>query len=209
MRLALSVLAIAFHAAGCGQADREPPEAADGPPETIEQSKTDSEPPEGVMEPPPVVLISEAGHQTGVRGAYCVTSVRAGQGLCVDTRRPEAAEASVVRPGEVVTIALEGARAVKGAGCHSRDTSCIGEITASPVGCKAKGGFAARVFLKPGSATRWHVDLEPGAYELQLFYYFDSDDGRTGDSSAALGLLVHPTAELAVVPMPAAPADCS
>ena len=24
----------------------------------------------------------------------------------------------------------------------------------------------------------WRVDFPPGAYELQLFFYFDSDDGR-------------------------------
>jgi hypothetical protein len=208
MRLAFLILTISLLAPACGQVDRDPPAAASGPPETTEQPSGKSEQPEGAIKPPPVVLESDAGRQIGVRGGYCVTNHETGQGLCIDTARPEATQASVVRPGEIVTIALEGARAVRSDGCHWRDMSCIGEITASPVGCKAKGGMAARVFLDRGSQMQWRVQLEPGAYELQLYFYFEADDGRSGDSSAALGLLVHPTAELAVISMPAAATGC-
>lgn len=207
MRLALLALLILV-LAGCAQVDRDPPDAASGPPEFSEQPPGVSEPPKAELAPPPVVLESEAGRQVGVRGGYCVHNFESGQGLCVDAMRPEAAQASIVRPGELVTIALEGARAVKAEGCHSRDTSCVGEIRVSPAGCKAKSAMAARVFLERGSEMPWRVDLRPGLYELQLFFYFDSDDGRTGDGSAALGLLVDPSAEQEIVPMPAAAAVC-
>jgi hypothetical protein len=208
MKLALLALLIPALATACRQVDRDPPDAVSGPPDTSEQLPGDSQLPKGALEPPPVVLESEAGRQVGVRGSYCVTNAEAGQGICVDTMRPEATQASIVRPGEVVTIALDGARAVKGEGCHSRDTSCVGEMTVSPAGCKAKTGMAARLFLERGSEMEWRVDFPPGAYELQLFFYFDSDDGRTGDGSAALGLLVDPSAEQEIVPMPAAAAVC-
>jgi hypothetical protein len=208
MRFTLLALVVALGLAACSQVDRDPPDAPAAPPEVNEQPPGESQPPEAALAPPPVVLESEAGRQVGVRGGYCVTNAESGQGLCVDAMRPEAAQASIVRPGEIVTIVLEGARAVKAEGCHSRDTSCIGEIRVSPAGCKAKSALAARVFLERGSEMPWRVDLRPGLYELQLFFYFDSDDGRTGDGSAALGLLVDPSAEQEIVPMPAAAAVC-
>ena len=44
--------------------------------------------------------------------------------------------------------------------------------------------------LVPGSETRWTVDLEPDAYEPDVFAYFESDAGATGDVSGTLGLTV-------------------
>jgi hypothetical protein len=38
--------------------------------------------------------------------------------------------------------------------------------------------------------------------------YFEGDDGRTGDVSVALGLLVDADAEQTIIPMPAAAAVC-
>ncbi len=196
-----ALAAIALVLAGCGQAG----ESAGAEP--IESTKESSpEPPVEDQGPPDVLLESGAGRQVGVVGSHCVEDLAAGFGKCADGTRPEAKRASVVRPGETITLALDGARAVKAKGCHSRDASCIGEARVAPAGCKSVG--VARVFLERGPETKWRADLEPGAYELQVFVYFEADDGRTGDVSAALGLVVHPDAERRIVPMPAAAAVC-
>jgi hypothetical protein len=206
MRLAFLALVIALGLAACGQVDRDEPGAASGPLETSEPPPAGSEPPEAGIEPPRVVLESEAGRQIGVRGGSCVTNFEIGKGLCVDIAHPEAKQASVVRPGETITIALDGAQAVKAEECGARDMSCIGEARVVPLGCKS--ATVARIFLDRGSETERRVTLEPGAYELQVFVYFEADDGRAGDVSAALGLVVDPDAEPAIVPAPAAAAVC-
>jgi hypothetical protein len=57
-----------------------------------------------------------------------------------------------------------------------------------PLGCEDR-----EVELLPlalGPETRWKIDLEFGAYELDVFGYFESSDGATGDVSGALGLFV-------------------
>ena len=36
----------------------------------------------------------------------------------------------------------------------------------------------------------WRIDLEPGAYELDVFALFELGDGLSGDTSGSLGLLV-------------------
>ena len=197
-----ALVAVALLAAGCGQEEGSPGAASVASPK-----QTSSPESLGASHgPPDVLLVSEAGRQAGVVGSYCVDNPAAGFGECADGTRPAAERANVVRPGETVTIALDGALAVRASSCHSRDQSCIGEALVSPAGCGAV--TVDRVFLERGEETRWRVDLEPGPYELQAFVYFEADDGRSGDVSVALGLVVDPDAERAVVPMPAAAAVC-
>jgi hypothetical protein len=57
-----------------------------------------------------------------------------------------------------------------------------------PLGCDDR--TIETVALAPGPQTPWTVDLEPGAYELDVFGYFESDAGATGDVSGTLGLTV-------------------
>ncbi len=208
MRSVLLLLGLAVLVAGCGQASGDTPGAEPDPTTTQEiEPDKDPEPPEGGIQPPPVVLVSDGGRQVGPKGSYCITNNQMGQGMCADAARPpEAEQANVVRPGETIAIVLEGARAVKAEGCGARDVSCIGEAQISPAGCKA--ATVARIFLERGAETRWRVQLEPGAYELQTFVYFETDDGSSGDVSTAFGLVVEPNGEPEIVPMPAAAAVC-
>jgi hypothetical protein len=196
------VVATVFALTGCGQAD----EMAGMAPAESTRDVTEPEPEPKAEGPPDVVLASEAGRQVGVVGSYCVENPAEGYGACADGTRPAAKRANVVAPGETVTFLLDGARAVRAPGCRSRDHSCVGEAQVSPAGCRA--ATVARVGFERGSETRWRVNLEPGAYELQVFVNFEADDGRSGDVSVALGLLVDPDAEPAVVPMPASAAVC-
>jgi hypothetical protein len=205
MRLLILAFVLVVLGAGCGQAGGGP--AGEPEPTGVTLDREEGDLAEGGIRPPGIVLESAAGRQAGVRGSYCVTNDAAGEGMCADAARPpQAKRANVVRPGEEITFALEGARAVKADGCGSRDTSCIGEARIAPAGCKAV--TAARVFLERGVETRWQARLEPGAYEVQLFVYFETDDGSIGDLSAAFGLLVDESVEQTIVPMPAAAAIC-
>ena len=52
------------------------------------------------------------------------------------------------------------------------------------------------------------MDLAPGVYELELFLAFETAEARSGDTSAALGLLVDANAPLEIVPVPTGPVDC-
>jgi len=113
---------------------------------------------------------------------------------------------TIVRPGETVTIALDRARTVRSRGCHARDLSCIGEAHVTPRGCPTR--TIARVFLEPGRRTEWRAVLDPGDYEVHVFAYFQADDGRSGDVSAAFGLRVDPGTTGRIVPATATPADC-
>jgi hypothetical protein len=133
------------------------------------------------LRPPVLELVSDAGTQRAVQGSYCVTGPESGE--CADFAIllvPE--RASVVRPGEVVTIAVVGAHAVDGtASVHRR-------------GCERE---LLSVELRP--ETRWTVELEPGAYELRLFTTFEAGS-TTGDTRGVLGLVVDATAPLEVRP---------
>ena len=53
-------------------------------------------------------------------------------------------------------------------------------------------------------STRWRVRLRPGAYEVEVFARFETADGRTGDTSGSLGILVDRKRRLAIVPLSAA-----
>ena len=57
----------------------------------------------------------------------------------------------------------------------------------SSIGCKNR--TVETIPLAVGPETRWTVDLEPGAYELDVFAYYESG-GASGDVSGSLGLTV-------------------
>jgi hypothetical protein len=61
--------------------------------------------------------------------------------------------------------------------------------------------------LVRGPVTTWRVELDPGAYELDVFVMFEGGE-KSGDVSGALGLLVDETARLEVVPVSAAGGGC-
>ena len=140
------------------------------------------------LRPPALELVSEAGTQRAAQGSYCVTGPESGE--CADVAAPVVPErASVVRPGEVVTIVVVGAEAVDGTAFVHR------------AGCEEE---LLTVELRP--ETRWRVEVEPGAYELRLFTTFEAGS-TSGDVSGVLGLVVDAAAPLEVRPA-GAPAVC-
>lgn len=181
MRAILLLVAV-FLAAGCGEAETEP--GGGGATGTVEEP-TGSVPQDAGKPrmPPAIELVSEAGRQRAAPGSYCVDDPQAGVGECVDYEAPAGPEQlSVVRPGETVTIALVGSSAVEGS-ASVRRLGCEEEVVSVPL----------------GPETRWEVDLEPGAYELQIFTTFEAGTA-SGDTSGVLGLLVDATAPLEVRP---------
>jgi hypothetical protein len=147
------------------------------------------------QKPPPIVLVSDAGSQTAVPGSFCVqyTDEAAGEsgGACADTPAITPAQMTTVRPGEVVRVVLEDAEITRS-----------GSLAVHPL-CRRK--TVESIPLDPGPETTWRVDLEPGRYQLDVFAYFESADGRSGDVSGSLGVLVDDAAPLEIVPVPALP----
>jgi len=189
MRAILLLVAV-FLAAGCGEAETEP--GGGGAMGTVEEP-TGSVPQDAGKPrmPPAIELVSEAGRQRAAPGSYCVDDPQAGVGECVDYEAPAGPEQlSVVRPGETVTIALVGSSAVEGS-ASVRRLGCEEEVVSVPL----------------GPETRWEVDLEPGAYELQIFTTFEAGTA-SGDTSGVLGLVVDETAPLEVRPA-GAPVTCA
>lgn len=144
---------------------------------TTEESSSGSAP----ARPPALELVSDAGRQRAAQGSYCVNGPDSGE--CVEFEAPAGPEQlSVVRPGEVVTIVLTPVSGVDGTASVRRR------------GCDEQ---LASVVLHP--ETHWTVDLEPGAYELQIFTTFELGS-TSGDTSGVLGLLVDADAPLEVRP---------
>jgi hypothetical protein len=204
MRLVLALLALAgsLAAAGCGANSETSGVGTPTASTPVEQVDTSAAVEGGRMTPPPIVLESEAGRQTAVRGSYCVeyTNEAAGEasGTCADSGPITPAQLSTVRRGEEVRIALEGADVIRSEGCSGADEqSCIGSVAVHPLACESK--TVAEIPLAVGSETTWRVHLEPGAYELEVFANFGAPDGRSGDVSGSLGVLVDDTAPLEVV----------
>ncbi len=56
-------------------------------------------------------------------------------------------------------------------------------------------------FRIPGPRKRWRVRLRPGAYEVEVFGRFHMPDGRTGDTSGSLGVLVARDRALRLLPL--------
>ena len=191
MRLVL-VLVVALIVAGCGAAEEEtnvPASSGEEPDVTVGPTVTD--PPE--PRPPTIVLKSEVGLQEAVQGSFCANYVDPGsgqgQGVCGDSPAVHPSAVTAVAHGDEVSFVLTGAKVVRPSGCHSDDEqACIGYVYVRPLGCEDRE--TKRLPLALGAETRWTVDLGPGAYELDVFGYFASDEGATGDVSGSLGLTV-------------------
>jgi hypothetical protein len=141
------------------------------------------------LRPPALELRSEAGTQRAVQGSYCVEGVDSGE--CAEFEAPVVpTRASVVRPGEVVTLAFAGADSVDGTASVRR------------LGCDE---VLLTVPLEP--ETRWPVELEPGAYELLAEVVTFEAGNVSGDTTAVLGLVVDAEEPLEVRPA-GRPAAC-
>ncbi len=81
-----------------------------------------------------------------------------------------------------------------------------GVITIRTLACEKRP--ADELDLPPGETARFPIDLPPGRYELLVFITFEATDGRSGDVSGSLGLLVDERAPREIVPLPAAFAGC-
>ena len=153
--------------------------------------------------PPPILLESRAGVQRAVQESYCVSEVRdtGGTGVCADTPDLRPRRLSVVRPGEVVSIALPGATIVR------RDPTCHPRCAAGAAVFRlGRRKTLVGRFRLSGERTRWLVRLRPGAYEVEVFVgLFRTSDGRSGDTSGSLGILVSRTQPRRIVPAPARP----
>lgn len=109
--------------------------------------------------------------------------------MCSDAPAVHPVAITVAQPGDEVTFVFSGADVVRPRGCHGEDEQwCSGYVLVRPLGCEDRE--VQRVPLALGPETRWTIDLETGAYELDVFGYFESSEGATGDVSVALGLLV-------------------
>ena len=85
-------------------------------------------------------------------------------------------------------------------------TGVSSNVIVYPLGCGPDRAVAD--FELESASMSWAVDLEPGAYELTVFAYFDDGEGTTGDASGGLGLLVDPEREPAVIPVDGTLAVC-
>lgn len=194
----LLALLLGLVAVACGGASPTASDSGAAPEATVTQKQknlSDSSP-----RAPKLVLESSAGSQTAVPGSSCISGE--GVGVCSDTGYRPPQQASVVRPGEVITISLQESQVVRVEDCSGgRERDCIGLIKVHPLGCEKLVAYT--IALEPGKATRWKVAVPPGPYELETFAYFESDDGRTsGDASGVFGLFVDSSESLDVVPAP-------
>jgi hypothetical protein len=197
----LSVLLLALAVAGCGTAVETGVPASSGQ-ESVPVAPTAEE--MGVDEskatPPLLVLVNAAGKQIAAHGSSCVQytdpSTGEGVGVCGDTPTIHPDALTVAHPGEFVMILLAGAFVTDG-----------GLVTVRPLGCSDKESVTFPL-VQGASVTHWHVDLEPGAYELDVSAQFGSNDGRTGDVTGSLGLLVDADRTHEILPVPATFAVC-
>jgi hypothetical protein len=176
----IPLLLVSFLLAACGAAREESnvsgssgedPTTSLGHPKSVE---TESDNPE--LKPPQIVLLSETGRQPVVQGSYCMTGE--GQGLCADAAGQLVPNAvTVVQPGDSVKVDVPRTTLRGGS-----------QITVRPLGCFDQEVKA--LDLPANGELEWAVDLDPGAYQLDVFVVFKTDDGLTGDSSGTLGLVV-------------------
>ena len=100
--------------------------------------------------------------------------------------RREVERVSVVRPGETVSIAMEGAGPTQRL------------VLVRALGCDDHA--LTSVVLGPGT-DRWSVPRRPGAYELKVTVpYFKPKREGAGSATGLFGLLVDPTRELGIIP---------
>jgi len=161
------------------------------PVETYGQTAPVDEP---KLNPPEILLRNQVGEeQEAVAGSFCVDYVDPasgrGSGVCSDSPAVHPSAITIAMPGDEVTFVFSGADIVRPSDCHGEDEQgCTGYVQVKPLGCEDRQ--IERVPLALGPETRWTIDLEFGGYELDVFGYFESSDGTTGDVSGALGLFV-------------------
>jgi hypothetical protein len=192
----IPLLLVALVLVACGSASEETGAPASSGQETSGEESAEGEgtasggiepPAEPVdgsdLKPPAILLVYRDEEQKAVRGSYCVDYVDEatgqGSGVCADAAMPTYPDAvTSVAGGDQVTFVLPEA--------VLRPDSVV---VIRPLGCTER--VLDRLALDPGTGEQsWEVDLEHGAYQLDVFARFKADDGRTGDVSGSLGLTV-------------------
>jgi hypothetical protein len=169
----------AFALAGCGAATTAPGSSGESPTQPQPPVATESREPD--LTPPPIFLISEAGKQRAAEGSSCVNYVDPdtgqGAGACGDTGPIVPKAMTVVQPGDSVVVTIPVATLKKDS-----------EIVIRPLGCADRQ--AKKLDFPENGELHWPVSLDPGAYQLDVFAYFEANNGLKGDVSGSLGLLV-------------------
>lgn len=192
----LRVLALALLFAGCGStAERTGVPGSSGRESVpVETSRPKTRVDESKLKPPRILLRNGVGgEQKAVTGSFCVDYLDPasgqGSGVCADSAAVHPDAITVALAGDEMMFVFSGAEIVRPSGCHTEDEqACIGYVHVKPLGCE--GREVARIPLALGPETPWTIDLARGAYELDVFGYFETEEGATGDVSGALGLLV-------------------
>jgi hypothetical protein len=178
MRMVSSALAV-LALAGCGTATTAPGSSGESP--TLPQPPVSTETEAPDVKPPPIFLISAAGKQRATEGSSCVTYVDPdtgeGVGACGDTGPIVPEAMTVVQPGDNVIVTIPGATLKKESA-----------VVVRPLGCTKRETMT--LDLPVTGELHWPVDLEPGAYQLDVFALFGMENGLNGDLSGSLGLLV-------------------
>lgn len=193
-RVPLLVLALVLAACGSTAERTDVPASSGGESVPVETYAPTTPVDESKLKPPQILLRNDVGEQQkAVPGSFCVDYVDPasgrGSGVCSDSPAVHPNAITIAMPGDEVTFVFRGADIVRPSGCHSdNEQDCIGTVSVKPLGCEDRE--LDRMPLALGPETRWTIDLEFGGYELDVFGYFESSDGATGDVSGALGLFV-------------------
>jgi hypothetical protein len=178
------LIALAFALGGCGVANETGVPGSSGaesvPAETLAPPIATLD--ESMLKPPPILLVSRAGKQEAIQSSFCVQYVDQAsgqdQGVCADGVPVFPKEVSTLQTGDWANLVLAGA--------FVKDE---GSVVVRPLGCKDEETLSFD--LTAGmSETHWRVQLKPGAYQLDVFARFGSNDGRSGDVTGTVGLLV-------------------
>lgn len=181
MRLA-PLLVLVLVLAACGSTTERTGVPASSGQESVPVDPSESTLPGAKLKPPPILLVSEVETQKAVWGSYCVDYVDEasgeGQGVCSDAVGPiYPRDVTAVAAGDRVTFILPAATLKAGS-----------VVTIRPLGCTDR--VTTEINLEPGGEHPWDVDLDHGAYQLDVFALFEAKDGRAGDVSGTLGLTV-------------------
>lgn len=191
------ILTVIFVAAACGSsAERPGMQASSGQESSSGETTSAPSTPidESDLRPPEILLRNSVGEeQKAVAGSFCVdyldTASGYGTGVCGDSGAVHPDAVTVALAGDEVTFVFSEAKIVRSSGCQGADEQdCIGYVLVRPLGCEERE--AKRVPLVLGPETGWTIDLQRGAYELDVFGYFETSAGATGDVSGSLGLVV-------------------
>jgi hypothetical protein len=143
--------------------------------------------------PPVIVLDSKSPNQRSDWGSFCVSvppdpGDSVGVTLCAEAPDdPEPRSLSVVRPGERITIVFRKTKDVSGTvGVYKR-------------GCEDQPPRRTLEITHP--RTQWRVpSFFRGRFEISLFAYFATVDGRSGSTQGALGFFVSKKRERGLIP---------